>query len=395
METVAGDSPDTPVGADPDDAAEDVSDRQENLGTDPAVLALIEGLKGPKTSVQVMTTNGWSLPVMDPNVAKSCLVFIPDRIDKEKIMDFTSIHLASLIPAEQIQNRWLNRMVPMPDHVMKAYPPNITSLLHQILKSYAGTAIRGRGVLPFVHPLQTADYEWNEPLSTCLSAVRILDNPILGPEKTTVNLIRSAMSNIEKEYLSYSAMGALAAFQAYLIYTLTLFFYVEQDRDDYLANAMVILQALARHVTLQGLVVRSKASNCRPIWEEWVAAEAKRRTILVMYLFDTLLAIGYELPTYLMVELQGLPAPGPKSLWQARVRTDWKLANTACETHWDNGAYLRIFELWPPPQTLDAFDAQRRRNRVDLWLEDVDEFGTFFYAFMASTHGQGIPQELS
>jgi hypothetical protein len=388
METVPGD---IPMGEDSDDDVQDVADHQENLGPDPALVALLEGFKGPNTSVQVLTTDGSSLPVMDVEGAKASLIFIPDQVEKEKVMDFTNIRLACTVPAEQIQNRWLNRMVPIPDHVMQSYPPNITFLLHQVLKSYAGTAIRGRGILPFVHPLQTADRSqtaddgWCEPLSTCLSTVRVLDNPILGPEQRTADLIREKMSKIQNEYLRYSGeMKVLAAFQAYLTYTLTLFFYVKQDRDDYLANAMVILQALARHVTMQGLVTPMRARNCRHIWEEWVAGEAKRRTILVMYLFDALLAVRDGLPTYLMVELQNLPAPGPKSLWQETVRSDWKTAYTSYETHWDNGSYLQIVELWTPPSTFRRLDAETRQNRIDLWLEDIDEFGTFFYACMAS-----------
>ncbi|CAH0030480.1 unnamed protein product [Clonostachys rhizophaga] len=388
METAPGD---IPMGVDSDDAAEDVADHQENLGPDPALVALLEGFKGPNTSVQVLTTDGSSLPVMDVEGAKASLIFIPDPIEKEKVMDFTNIRLACPIPAEQIQNRWLNSMVPIPGHVMQTRPNNITFLLHQMLKSYAGTAIRGRGILPFVHPLQTADPSqtaddgWCEPLSTCLSTVRVLDNPILGPDQRTADLIREKMCTIQNEYLSCKdEMKVLAAFQAYLTYTLTLFFYVNQDRDDYLAKAMAILQALARRVTMQGLVTPTRAPNCRHIWEEWVAGEAKRRTILVMYLFDALLAVRDRLPIYSMVELQNLPAPGPKSLWQETVRSDWKTAYTAYETHWDNGSYLRIIELWPSSPTFSRDDAETRRNRVDLWLEDIDEFGTFFYAYMAS-----------
>ncbi|CAG9989495.1 unnamed protein product [Clonostachys byssicola] len=387
METVPGD---IPMGEDADDNAQDVADHQKNLGSDTALVSLLEGFKGPNTSVQVLTTDGSSLPVMDVEDAKASLIFIPDPVEKEKVMDFTNIRLVCPIPVEQIQNRWLNRMIPMPYHVRQPHPPTMNFLLYQMLKSYAGTAIRGRGILPFVHPLQTAhpsqtaDDGWCEPLSTCLSIVRVLDNPVLGPEQSTTDLIREKMSIIQNEYLSYrDEMKFLAAFQAYLTYTLTLYFYVKQEHEDYLANAMVVLQALARHVTMQGLVIPTRAPNCRHIWEEWVAGEARRRTILVMYLFDALLAMQDGHPTYVMVELQNLPAPGPKSLWQETVRSDWKIAYTAYERYWDNGSYLRMVELWPPPSPLTIDESATLRNRIDLWLEDIDEFGTFYYAYMA------------
>ncbi|VUC25062.1 unnamed protein product [Clonostachys rosea] len=379
--------PDHPEGASLDDAAQDAAVGQQNPGPDPAVVALLESLKGTNTSVQVLTTDGCSLPVMDATVAQSSLIFIPDKEEKQTVLDFTKVRLACPIEIEQIQNRWLSQTFPIPKDAVLNYPQNIKALLHRILKSYAGTAIRGRGVLPFIHPLRITDPRLSERLSTCLLLVRVLDNPILGPDQSTPDIIKRKMSDIQDQYRGYYNMDAVEAFQAYLIYTLALFFYVNDYSRDYLAVAMLNLQGLARHVTLQGLVVRKKAPNCRPIWEDWVLAETKRRTILVMYMFDTLLASMHNLPTYLVAELQGLPAPGPKSLWQARVRSHWRSAHDTCIVHWDKNSFLRIVELWPPTPDLTGHEIQLRQNRVDLWLEDVDEFGLVFYTFMASTHG--------
>ncbi|GJC89573.1 hypothetical protein ColLi_12411 [Colletotrichum liriopes] len=55
-------------------------------------------------------------------------------------------------------------------------------------------------------------------------------------------------------------------------------------------------------------------------------------------------------------------------------------------TEWPEGG-LRIDELWPIPEDLDEDEINKRRSRVDAWLEDLDEFGTMIYAVTSGTHG--------
>ncbi len=47
-------------------------------------------------------------------------------------------------------------------------------------------------------------------------------------------------------------------------------------------------------------------------------AEAKRRTLYTMYLFDNILSAQDGLPTFLSTELRGLAAPAEKSLVDRR-----------------------------------------------------------------------------
>jgi len=115
-------------------------------------------------------------------------------------------------------------------------------------------------------------------------------------------------------------------------------------------------------------------------------AEAKRRTLYTMYLFDSVLCANDGLPILLGTELQGIPAPASKMLWQATSRESWHVQynNHLCE--WADG-FLSIDELWPIPAEFSDADIAVRRRRVDRWLESVDGYGTLMSAVTMCTHG--------
>lgn len=114
-------------------------------------------------------------------------------------------------------------------------------------------------------------------------------------------------------------------------------------------------------------------------------AEAKRRTLFTVYLFDSVLSAQDGLPTFLGTELRGLPAPSSRSLWQASSH-DWVLAFNVHLVDWVDRD-LSIDELWPIPTDFDETAIVERRRRVDQWLENIDEFGTVIYAVTSTTHG--------
>ena len=108
----------------------------------------------------------------------------------------------------------------------------------------------------------------------------------------------------------------------------------------------------------------------------------KRRSLYTTYLFDNLSCSRNELPTFLGEELESLPAPASKTLWEASKRA---VRTTEYNTHlseWPEGS-LRIDELWPAPET----SIEERRKKVDRWLESVDEFNMILWAITLATHG--------
>ncbi|KAL7814387.1 MFS general substrate transporter [Trichoderma gracile] len=303
-----------------------------------------------------------------------------------EFVDFSTPDLICPINAEEISNRWLNAYIPIPGQSVKNYPATVSAFIYRLLKSYTGMAIHGRGFPPFVHASQLMGPQPSPLLSTCLSIIRICDKPLPGSENVTAEILQREMSNIYERRDTYDHLSMLSAFQAFLMYTMALFFKLSQGNNPFLRQAMMNLQELACVAARQGLMCLSEQQRTRPRWESWVLAEAKRRTLYTMYLFDSVLSSEDGLPTFLGTELTGLPAVSSKTLWLAQTRRDWEAAYNVHLAAWGEGN-LRINELWPIPEGLDDAQVAKRRHRVDSWLEDLDEFGTMLYAVTSCTHG--------
>ncbi|KAF3054834.1 hypothetical protein GL218_07711 [Daldinia childiae] len=345
-------------------------------------------------AVGLMQTSG-SMSPTDTSSATFVTSHIPDESilsitsrapGSSEVLDFSNLELFSPIDVDGISNRWLNTYIPIPGQKVKEYPATITAFIYRLLKSYATVAVRGRGVPPFVHPSQISVTSTRPPLSTCLSLVRICENPLPGSEGVAADVLQREMNNLYEQQGTYDDFTLLAAFQAYLIYSMVLFFKLNQVSGSFLRQAMMNLQELACSSSRNGLMCIAEQQRARPRWEAWIVAEAKRRALFTMYLFDSVLSTQDGLQTFLGTELQGLPASADKYLWRAQIRRDWETAYNIYLAHWPEETF-RIDELWPIPAGIDEPGLLERRNRVDRWLENVDEFGTMLYAVTSCTHG--------
>ncbi|EGO59981.1 hypothetical protein NEUTE1DRAFT_121670 [Neurospora tetrasperma FGSC 2508] len=324
-------------------------------------------------------------------------------------LDFSHVDLVCPINANDIQNRWLKPyIVAVRGQTAKTLSPSITAFTYRILKSYAAIAVRGGhdSIPPFLHPVHVLHTLPNTPaLSTCLSLIRSCEKPLPGSEGVLAEVLQREMNKLYEQYGTQTcdddddddSAALLAAFQAYLVYTLVLYYrlHVGRDAADYpflrLQQAMMHLQEIACACSARGLVCSTEqdgAQGARPRWETWIVAETKRRTLYTMYLLDNMLTAKEGLPTFLGTELRGLPAPASKALWQASARDEWEKAYNLHLAEWyPEGGGLCIDELWAVPADMDEAGLVERRRRVDQWLEGVDEFGTMMYAVTSCTHG--------
>jgi hypothetical protein len=181
---------------------------------------------------------------------------------------------------------------------------------------------------------------------------------------------------------TYNQPDQLAAFQAYLIYSMMLFFSPQYGQSLIDRQVMVNLLDFACDMATTGVVCPAEIANSRPDWESWIVACTKRRTLYTLYFFDNIFCTARGLPTFIGEELASLPAPARKTLWEASDRTAWEKRYTIHLTEWPDGA-LRIDELWPGPE----LGKDERRRRVDRWLETVDEFGMMLFTVTHLTHG--------
>ncbi|KAF6802700.1 hypothetical protein CSOJ01_11424 [Colletotrichum sojae] len=300
-------------------------------------------------------------------------------------LDFSDLGLTCPINPDDIANRWLNSFVPLPGQTTKNYTPSLSAFMHRVLKSYANCSIRGNKVPPFIHWSQLT-LPSSLPLSTCLSVIRICDNPFPGTEEVAAEVLQREMTKLYDRRSSLDDVGLLAAFQAHLIYAMVIFFCLGQGCHSFLREAMINTQELACAASRRGLVCEAEQRGARPRWEAWVAAEAKRRTLFAMCMFDSALLTHDGFPSHLATELRGLPAPASKALWEARDRRTWEAKYNFHLSEFA-GVGLCIDELWPIPDDFGEPEIAKRRGRVDAWLEDLDEYGTMIYAVTSCTHG--------
>lgn len=299
---------------------------------------------------------------------------------------YIDIDLVCPINADYISSRWLNQYVPVPGQTVKNFPGHIKAFMPRILGSYASVAVRGRQLPPFIHPAQMQPPLARPPLSTCLTLVRICDRLLPGSDSTAADVMQREASSIFEQHAAMTdGLTLLSAFQAHLLYLLVMFFKLGHLVGHSMRRMMMDLQELASLCSKRGLVCLAEQNRARPRWESWVVAEAKRRTLYTMYLFDNVLSSHEGLPSFFGTELRGLPAPSGRSLWEARAPQDWEGEYNNSLADWA-GPGLTIDELWPAPSWLDEAGLADRRKRVDQWLDGVDGLGTMLFAVTSSLH---------
>lgn len=306
-------------------------------------------------------------------------------LDDSNHLNFADILLVCPISADDISNRWLNSYIPDDQQKPKIYPANVTTFISRMLNAYVGVLVRGRGIPPFIHDLQVNSV-LSAPLATCLSVVRMCETVLPAGQTACTDVLCREMYNVYEWRGTFDNTTMLAAFQAYLIYALVLFFRLDHESDKLLQESMMKLQEIACMSARQGLVCAEEQRSARPGFESWVVAEAKRRTLYTMYLFDSVLLVKDGLPTFMATEVRGLLAPGPKSVWTAIARQQWIHEYNQYLADWPSGC-LTIDELWPIPFDFGSQAIAARKRRVDQWLESVDDYGTMMYAVTSCTHG--------
>ncbi|KAF5628715.1 hypothetical protein F25303_10348 [Fusarium sp. NRRL 25303] len=249
-----------------------------------------------------------------------------DSSQTDTPLHFDTLDLVCPINSDDIKNRWLNSYVPLPGQSPKNYNQSVINFVYRMLKSYASTVIRGR-LPPFIHPMQQSLV----PLSTCFTLVRICDPPP-GNVSIAADILQREMTRLYEERGTYEGVNLLGVFQAYLIYSMVLFFHLGPSMP-FLRQAMINLQEIACATSREGLVCAAELRGALPKWESWIMAEAKRRTLYTMYFLDNVLSAHDGLTTYLGTELRGLYSPSSKYLWQAD-RNGWEQSYNSHLAEW-------------------------------------------------------------
>ena len=310
----------------------------------------------------------------------------PSSADPSEVLNDHKRDLVCTVDVDEIRNRWLNTLIPTPDQRAKFYSPGTTAFIYRVLKSYTAIAAEPNGYPPFVHSQQLRATPDASALVKSFNLGRMCVTRGPGSEVWFEDLLKQEMTRIQDSIQSQGGFALLASFQAYLLYCMILFFHFQEGHHSFLRQSIIELQEIACRSAAEGLACKSELDGQRPTWSSWILAEAKRRTLYAMYLFDNILCAQDGLPTFISKEISGLPSPASKRLWQAGSETQFKIAYNSHLALW-NSSGLSIDELWPMPPDLSVEEVTAARKRVDQWLQTVDEYGTMLFAVTISTHG--------
>ncbi|KAJ5452491.1 hypothetical protein N7445_000674 [Penicillium cf. griseofulvum] len=308
----------------------------------------------------------------------------PARPDSDVALDFQQIHLAPMTDAEEIRDRWLRPYIlGSTGQEPKQLNAHTIQYLTCVLKSYLRNLLNLTAP-PFLHSMQLGTYP--PVLAYCFTLVRTWLTRIPGCEHMILGTIREEMGRIESQDAVRSDFDSLCSFQAYLIYSMTMYFFpgagTLEEHQSFDTQTHIRMQEIAFQSAKVGLTCRAEESQTRPNWESWIVASAKRRTLFTMYIFTNVYNTQLGLPNFVAEELRGTMAPESKILWEASNRAVWEREYNRHLSRWEDGM-LKISELWKSAET--GTDA--RRERIERWLQSADEFGMMFFAVCAHIHG--------
>ncbi|KIY02309.1 uncharacterized protein Z520_02447 [Fonsecaea multimorphosa CBS 102226] len=312
----------------------------------------------------------------------------PETINNE-LLDFGNIHLVCTVDEHRIRGRWLESLLPSVDQRPKPFQASTMAFVTRVFKSYPRMFLTENHP-PFIHWSQIAD-RVAEPLANCMNITRMWVAQTPESAAMVREVIGQEMSRLfQKAGLRWGEQRAfsghlelLAILQCYLLYTIMLFCsanaasLVEQD-------IMIKLQDLAGDLASRGTLCPAETTGSRPDWESWIVASTKRRTLFATYLLDNLVNFTVGSPSFVAVELTGLPAPASKPLWNARDRRSWNAAYNQ-QLGLSSDGELLINDLWPQS---DPNPAPVRQKKIDDWLSSVDEFGMMLYAVTSHTYNE-------
>ncbi|KAF7373293.1 C6 finger domain protein [Mycena sanguinolenta] len=278
-----------------------------------------------------------------------------------------------ILESIRIGSRWMDALLPPPGRIAKKFSPHAVQYMSRVLKSYPKALVRDDDTLPpILHPFQSPAPQ--QLLVNCRTLLRMWENRAPGSEVLVRETIQREMSRVFQEHHSYDHITLLSACQAYLLYSIYLFFCTDSDTSALVDTAtMINLQELASSMSLRLYPCDAESAAEPPDWDAWIVAEAKRRTLYTMYTFDHVHNYLHDTTSYIGTELGHLPLPAAKGLWAATTASAWRAEYARFSAEWPTSPLLE--DLWPDPE-----ERVVRRERADRWVESADEFGMFMFA---------------
>lgn len=208
-------------------------------------------------------------------------------------------------------------------------------------------------------------------------------------DQTTHRVRIGAYDSLHIQYRSFDAPTLLAALQSLTILLVLLIFPCNRQKTLSIVpdHLFVAVQEMSDHVLSTGMLLHEEADHVRPHWRIWTHIEAKRRTLVCIFLVQFAYSSCQGRIHFSCVQLGRMRAPGPKWLWQA-----------ADEKRWTN-LYARWLAQWNGKEIIQAelFLVEHgpvMDPRVEMWLEDADELSILMMSiseqFLSPVSSRGV-----
>ncbi|KKZ61439.1 hypothetical protein EMCG_03952 [[Emmonsia] crescens] len=245
----------------------------------------------------------------------------------------------------------------------------------RVTRTWPRMMAKGNQLPPIIHPYQLSDGNIPTPLANCFALVKMWDGQRCGGTSIVQQTVKKEAQAIISLFETFDERDLTAALQALMIYTLILLFPSNDQLSVSLLDDKLVkhLRTIMQYVVSTGVVLEEESRSARPLWECWVYATCKRRALLSLYIIHWAYSVYHCIPTFDCNELNNIPAPAAKNLWQSTSSEQWEPRYNRWLAQWD-GPYYRQGEL------LRISPGVRIDPRAELWLEEADEFGMIFIA---------------
>ncbi|KAG5294387.1 C6 finger domain-containing protein [Histoplasma ohiense] len=232
---------------------------------------------------------------------------------------------------------------------------------------------KGTQLPPIIHPRQLSNGNIPLPLAHCFSLAKMWDGQCRGGAGIVEQTVRREIQEIASLFRSFDEGELIAAVQALTIYTLILLFPCNEQTTVSLLDDKLVkhLKTIIHYVLSTGMVIEEEINRTRPLWDCWISVTCKRRAVMGLYCIYWAYSAYHGMAGFDCSELNHIPAPAPKYLWQATNKEQWESLYNRWLAQWD-GPYYRQGELFT------ITPGARMDKRAELWFEEVDEFGMLF-----------------
>ncbi|CAI6088015.1 unnamed protein product [Clonostachys chloroleuca] len=215
-----------------------------------------------------------------------------------------------------------------------------------------------------------------KPLVSCMGLAQVFASHNVDTRPFLWEKIREEQrSSADKAYRrQFSKHDHLAAIQTLLIYIMMRVMDCSKTDLDLNLELLITYQGLCdnfKDVCKEPFYQHERACLSSS-WEDWVFAESRRRTAVVWLLMTQIIHIKIGVPCDSFPSFRDVPLSAPKSLWEARTRSQWEK-----EYKFFKDSPVRGLDVFG-----DLYDACKHKNirenqlKLNSWNSTVDNLGS-------------------